>query len=74
MKFWEWLIELAGRVQVTRKSVAIAEYIIGGAGIAVGASLWVASEISPIWLALTIPVGVFMSLHGYWRAWVRKNI
>lgn len=70
MKFWEWLIELSSRPRKDRQTAGIVEYVIGIA-IGIGASIGVATIISPIWLALTIPAGVFMALHGYWNAWVR---
>ena len=66
MEFLKWLLSL--RVDSSWIECGV------GIAIAVGVSLGIAITFSPVWLTITIPVGVFMAFHGYWRGSVKDRL
>jgi len=67
MEFLKWLIALAERA---KPDSALLELSVGLA-VLIGASIAVSFKYSLFWLLVTIPVGVMLTLHGYWRSWIR---
>jgi len=68
MDFWKWYLRLIKTaIFHLPKSIVspIIEYL--GGGIIITFLSLILSMYSPYWLLLTIPIGVTLAAHGWWR-------
>jgi len=67
MGFWKWYLSLFKKESVLRWVKTPGLEFTLGLVVAVLLSILLSLYFTPLWLLLTIPIGVTITVHGWWR-------